>query len=56
MPQDSVLGPKIFIIVKNVIGKVPELKLFIFADDTNILCFGHSLKHPVDMVQTELNK
>jgi len=58
VPQGSVLGPLLFLIFINDIGKIPNLeaKPKIFADDTNMFIHGKDLPKLTELCQISIDK
>lgn len=56
VPQGSILGPKLFICINDIINTSNILKFVNFADDTNIFCEGENLQQLLQIVSDELAK
>ena len=57
VPQDSILGRKLFIMYINDICKVSQVfKCILFADDTNLLCCDRDLNELVRMINGGLEQ
>ena len=57
VPQDSILGPLLFIIYVNDITNASSILHFIlFADDTNLFYSNHNIYDLVSTVNSELSK
>ena len=53
VPQGSILGPLLFLVfINDIVNVIPELKVKLFADDTNIFLFNKSL----NLLFSEANK
>lgn len=56
VPQGSVLGLLLFILYINEIYAIStSLKIILFADDTNLLCYGSNLEQLLHELENELN-
>ena len=56
VPQGSVLGPILFVIYVNTLGRnIPNAKLHFYADDTVIYCSGSTLAEALGNLQIAFN-
>lgn len=56
VPQGSVLGPILFVIYVNTLGRIiPNTKLHFYADDMVIYCCGSTLTEALGNLQTSFN-
>ena len=54
VPQGSVLGPLLFLLYINNLNQA--IKFYHFADDTNLLCLGNSIKKLNKLVNADLKR
>ena len=57
VPQDSILGPKLFILyINDIYNPSSILKFILFADDTNVFYSGVDIQTLCECISRELNK
>ena len=57
VPQRSVLGPLLFLLyINNLNQAIKFCKVHHFADDTNLLCLGNSIKKLNQLVNADLKR
>ena len=55
VPQDSIIGPFLFLIYTNDVVNISNLaKLVLFVDDINMFLCNKNLDHVIDIVNKEL--